>query len=66
MGSSPAYIDGVREVLDPNPMPPGISQYSIVISTPQREMKFTAPTRDRHEIWLNVCDVIGRLAPRRS
>lgn len=51
-----AYIEGVRQVLDPNPMPPGLYQYSVVVSTPQREMKFTAPTKDRHEIWLNVRD----------
>ncbi|KIK68458.1 hypothetical protein GYMLUDRAFT_54091 [Collybiopsis luxurians FD-317 M1] len=48
-----AYIEGVRQVLDPNPMPPGLYQYSVVVSTPQREMKFTAPTKERHEIWLN-------------
>ena len=49
-----AYIDSVRSVLDPNPMPPGLYQYSVVISTPQREMKITAPTKERHDIWLNV------------
>ncbi|KAG6841489.1 hypothetical protein C0991_010347 [Blastosporella zonata] len=49
-----AYIDGVRSVLDPNPMPPGICQYSVIVSTPQREMKFTAPTKERHDIWLNA------------
>jgi hypothetical protein len=49
-----AYIDGVRSVLDPNPMPPGLYQYSVVVSTPQREMKITAPTKERHDIWLNV------------
>lgn len=49
-----AYIEGVRSVLDPNPMPPGLYQYSVVISTAQREMKITAPTKDRHDIWLNV------------
>ena len=49
-----AYVESVRSVLDPNPMPPGIYQYSVVVSTPQREMKFTAPTKDRHDIWLNV------------
>jgi hypothetical protein len=41
-------------VLDPNPVPPGIHQYSIVVSTPQREMKFTAPTKERHDIWFSV------------
>lgn len=50
-----AYIEGARSVLDPNPMPPGLYQYSVVISTPQREMKITAPTKERHDIWLNVC-----------
>ena len=49
-----AYVESVRSVLDPNPMPPGIYQYSVVVSTPQREMKFTAPTKERHDIWLNV------------
>lgn len=49
-----AYIDGVRSVLDPNPMPPGLYQYSVIVSTPQREMKFTAPTKERHDIWLNA------------
>ena len=49
-----AYIESVRSVLDPNPMPPGLYQYSVVVSTPQREMKITAPTKERHDIWLNV------------
>ncbi|KAF9467802.1 hypothetical protein BDZ94DRAFT_1294718 [Collybia nuda] len=49
-----AYIDGVRSVLDPNPMPPGLYQYSVVVSTPQREMKITCPTKERHDIWLNA------------
>ncbi|KAH7913300.1 hypothetical protein BJ138DRAFT_1124484 [Hygrophoropsis aurantiaca] len=49
-----AYIEGVRSVLDPNPMPPGLYQYSVVLSTSQREMKITAPTKERHDIWLNA------------
>ncbi|TDL16684.1 hypothetical protein BD410DRAFT_844198 [Rickenella mellea] len=49
-----AYIDSVRSVLDPNPMPPGLYQYSVVIATPQREMKTTAPTKERHDIWLDA------------
>jgi hypothetical protein len=49
-----AYIEGVRSVLDPNPMPPGLYQYSVIVSTAQRDMKITAPTRERHDIWLNV------------
>ena len=35
-------------------MPPGLYQYSVVVSTPHREMKITAPTKERHDIWLNV------------
>ena len=49
-----AYIEGIHAVLDPNPMPPNLYQYSIVISTSHREMKITTLTRERHEIWLNV------------
>jgi len=49
-----AYIESVRSVLDPNPMPPGLYQYSVIVSTPSREMKFTAPTKERHDIWLNA------------
>jgi hypothetical protein len=52
----PAYIDSVKSVLDPNPVPPGIYQYSIIVSTPQREMKFTAPTKERHDIWFSVSE----------
>lgn len=55
-----AFIEGVRSVLDPNPMPPGLYQYSVVVSTPQREMKITAPTKERHDIWLNVSQVCTR------
>ena len=35
-------------------MPPGLHQYSVIVSTPTREMKFTAPTREQHDIWLSV------------
>ncbi|PFH50595.1 hypothetical protein AMATHDRAFT_75493 [Amanita thiersii Skay4041] len=48
------YIEGVRSVLDPNPMPPGLYQYSVIVSTPQREMKITCPTKERHDIWFNA------------
>ncbi|KAI9463019.1 hypothetical protein F5148DRAFT_1313626 [Russula earlei] len=49
-----AYIESVRSVLDPNPLPPGLHQYSVVVSTPFREMKFTAPSKERHDIWINA------------
>ncbi|KIY48797.1 hypothetical protein FISHEDRAFT_73308 [Fistulina hepatica ATCC 64428] len=59
-----AYIEGVRSVLDPNPMPPGLYQYSLIVSTPAREMKFTAPTKDRHDIWLNALNyLLSRPSP---
>jgi Meiotic cell cortex C-terminal pleckstrin homology len=45
-------------VLDPNPLPPGLHQYSVVVSTPFREMKFTAPSKERHDIWINVLSPI--------
>ena len=51
-----AYIESVKSVLDPNPLPTGLYQYSVVVSTAQREMKFTAPTKERHDIWFNVCE----------
>lgn len=35
-------------------MPPGLHQYSVVVTTANREMKFTAPTKERHDIWFNV------------
>ncbi|KAJ7055047.1 meiotic cell cortex C-terminal pleckstrin homology-domain-containing protein [Mycena amicta] len=56
-----AYITGVLSVLDPNPMPPGLYQYSVIVSTPRREMKFTAPTKERHDIWINALQYL--LAP---
>lgn len=49
-----AYIESVKAVMDPNPMPPGLHQYSVVVTTANREMKFTAPTKERHDIWYNV------------
>lgn len=49
-----AYIESVRAVEDPNPLPPGIFHKSVIVSTPQREMKFTAASEERHEIWLSV------------
>ncbi|CAE6449736.1 unnamed protein product [Rhizoctonia solani] len=53
-----AYIDSVKSILDPNPVPPGIHQYSIIVSTPQREMKFTAPTKERHDIWFSALNYL--------
>ena len=52
-----AFIEAVRSVEDPNPMPPGIFHHSIIVATPQREMKFTAGSKDRHEMWISVSDL---------
>lgn len=58
-----AYICGVRQVVDPNPYPPGLHQHSIVLVTPQREVKITAATQDRHKLWY---DAIQYLIARRN
>jgi len=47
-------IEAVRVVTDNNPMPPGIHRKSIVVITPHRSIKFTAPTSQRHETWFNA------------
>ncbi|CAG8451858.1 10255_t:CDS:2 [Acaulospora morrowiae] len=46
-----AYIESVDQVPDLNPSPPGIYQMSLVIKTPERELKFTAPSKERHDYW---------------
>jgi hypothetical protein len=48
------FIEGVRQITDPNSYPPGLHQNSLVVQTPDREIKITAPTRERHEMWFNV------------
>lgn len=47
-------IEAVRVVTDENPNPPGLHQKSIVVVTPGRSIKFTAPTSYRHETWFNA------------
>lgn len=47
-------IEAVRVVTDDNPMPPGLHRKSLVIITPGRIVKFTAPTGQRHETWFNA------------
>ncbi|KAL5114574.1 hypothetical protein ACEQ8H_007543 [Pleosporales sp. CAS-2024a] len=47
-------IESVQEVEDNNPLPPGLHQKSLIISTPGRSIKFTAPTGQRHETWYNA------------
>ncbi|KAJ4293999.1 hypothetical protein N0V90_007688 [Kalmusia sp. IMI 367209] len=47
-------IEGVHEVSDDNPLPPGLHQKSLVVTTPGRTIKFTATTSQRHETWFNA------------
>ncbi|KAI9706739.1 MAG: hypothetical protein M1820_004709 [Bogoriella megaspora] len=47
-------IEDVHVVTDDNPMPPGLHRKSLVIVTPGRSIKFTAPTSQRHETWFNA------------
>ncbi|CAG8481258.1 4238_t:CDS:2 [Ambispora gerdemannii] len=49
-----AYIESVAQVVDNNPSPPGLHHMSLVVKTPGREIKFTAPTKERHEIWFKA------------
>ncbi|KAG8922861.1 hypothetical protein FRC01_013515 [Tulasnella sp. 417] len=46
-----AYVESVKAIMELNPLPPALYHYSIVVSTPQREIKFTALNKERHDIW---------------
>jgi hypothetical protein len=56
--SKGAVIEGVRVVEDTNPSPAGLYHLSIVVKTPQRDVKITAPDRERHEMWLTAFDFL--------
>ncbi|SPO42112.1 related to NUM1 - nuclear migration protein [Pseudozyma flocculosa] len=56
--SKSASITGVRVVEDSNPSPPGLYHESLVIMTASREVKITAPSRERHEAWLGALDYL--------
>jgi hypothetical protein len=51
-------IESVQEVEDDNPLPPGLHQKSLIIGTPGRSIKFTAPTGQRHETWFNALNYL--------
>ncbi|KAG9302296.1 hypothetical protein G9A89_008787 [Geosiphon pyriformis] len=53
-----AYIESVKAVVDHNPSPTGLYHMSLVVKTPGREIKFTAPTKERHEIWLKALNYL--------
>lgn len=51
-------IESVQEVEDNNPLPPGLHQKSLVVTTPGRSIKFTATTGQRHETWFNALNYL--------
>lgn len=48
-----AAIVGVESVEDNNPLPAGLHHKSIIVHSQTRSIKFTCPTRQRHNIWYN-------------
>lgn len=55
-------IQSVLDVKDENPSPKGIAPLfnrSILILTPARALKFTAPNRDRHYVWLTALSFLA-------
>ncbi|KAH6899822.1 hypothetical protein B0T10DRAFT_524902 [Thelonectria olida] len=55
-------IQSVLDVKDDNPAPKGASQLfnrSILILTPQRALKFTATSPERHYIWLTALSFLA-------
>ncbi|SJX63592.1 related to NUM1-nuclear migration protein [Sporisorium reilianum f. sp. reilianum] len=56
--SKSAPIEGVRVVEDSNPSPPGLHGESIIITTASREVKISAPNRERHEAWLAALEYL--------
>jgi hypothetical protein len=55
-------IESVQEVEDGNPLPPGLHQKSLIVITPGRSIKFTAPTGQRHETWFNALNYLCQRA----
>lgn len=60
----PVTIQSVLDVKDDNPMPKGSItgahfNRSILILTPQRALKFTALTQDRHYVWLTALSFLS-------
>ncbi|KAF3907813.1 hypothetical protein ABW21_db0209307 [Orbilia brochopaga] len=48
-------IEGLKVVTDDNPLPPGLHRKSLIVFAPNgKVIKFTAPTGQRHETWLNA------------
>lgn len=56
-------IQSVLDVKDDTPLPKGATQpvfnRSILILTPARALKFTAPTKERHYVWLTALSFLS-------
>ena len=50
----PVFVKSVKVIDDPNSSPPGLYTKSIVIGTGNRDIQFTASSKDRHELWMSV------------
>ncbi|CAG8722456.1 3321_t:CDS:2, partial [Racocetra persica] len=61
-----AYIESVKQVIDHNPSPPGLYQMSLVIKTPERELKITARTKERHDYWYQALSYLLQQRPDES
>lgn len=60
-------IESVRVVTDDNLSPPGLHNKSLVVVSPGREVVFTAPTSQRHQVWFNALTyLLLRAAPESS
>lgn len=49
----------VSEVPDNNPTPTGLYHMSLVVKTPDREIKMTAQTKESHDLWYQVSQSIS-------
>ena len=61
-------IQSVLDVKDDTPMPKNtnpksIFGRSILILTPQRALKFTATTKERHQVWLSALSFLSHSTP---
>ncbi|KAI4256098.1 MAG: hypothetical protein L6R42_006410 [Xanthoria sp. 1 TBL-2021] len=64
-GGRKLTIQSVLDVRDDTPMPGMGSAFgrSILILTPQRALKFTAPSQERHYIWLAALSFLSHSTP---
>ncbi|KAL8688793.1 MAG: hypothetical protein Q9218_005383 [Villophora microphyllina] len=63
-GGRKLTIQSVLDIRDDTPAPKGagtreVFGRSILILTPQRALKFTAPSRDRHYVWLTALSFLS-------